>query len=324
MYLKSLSPKDLENIENLVLKLFKGKPSEILPIKHGYVNKVCKIILKDKRELLVKLNKSRSHFVNFQKEKWCIEMVKRLKVPVPHVYEVGNSIVPCSYSVMEYVEHIPGDLYEKDHIKIWEQLGFYASRINRIETKGFGKEFQGKDWFNFNNDLNSFVDMLLSFDDFYESVISLRLLKNKEVYEIKKRLSHLQMIPYESKLIHGDLWLKNVMVNDKGKITAIIDWDYASAGVAPYMELAGTLETKSTKEEDAFLSGFGVSRGDYLNMTDIIGELQLTECIMTLYRTFFSRKLADTQKSIKGIRKILNHKVYSEEDTRIINSVVPS
>jgi aminoglycoside phosphotransferase (APT) family kinase protein len=53
--------------------------------------------------------------------------------------------------------------------------------------------------------------------------------------------------------------LKNVMVDEAGKITAVIDWEFCSSNVAPYWDLA--LHDLSVDAKQAFLGGYGVSEG---------------------------------------------------------------
>jgi hypothetical protein len=58
---------------------------------------------------------------------------------------------------------------------------------------------------------------------------------------------------------HGDLRLKNVLVNEKRLITAIPDWVTCTSNLAPEWELSAALHDLPIDEKEAFLEGYGLS-----------------------------------------------------------------
>lgn len=58
---------------------------------------------------------------------------------------------------------------------------------------------------------------------------------------------------------HGDLRMKNVLVDQDGGICAILDWEKCMSIVAPHWELALALHDLSIDEKQAFLAGYGLS-----------------------------------------------------------------
>jgi aminoglycoside phosphotransferase (APT) family kinase protein len=63
-------------------------------------------------------------------------------------------------------------------------------------------------------------------------------------------------------LNHGDMRLKNVIVDAAGKITAIIDWEECCSQIAPYWDLSVALHDLSVDAKQAFLEGYGLSPKD--------------------------------------------------------------
>jgi hygromycin-B 4-O-kinase len=90
--------------------------------------------------------------------------------------------------------------------------------------------------------------------------------------------SALKSISKQSKkttLNHGDLRLKNILVNDKGAITAIIDWEDCISSVAPYWELSLALHDLSIDEKQALLEGYGLKVGKLPEIVPVLRALNI-------------------------------------------------
>jgi aminoglycoside phosphotransferase (APT) family kinase protein len=88
------------------------------------------------------------------------------------------------------------------------------------------------------------------------------------------RIQTLLSLSPEPRLSHRDLLANpgNVLVDDSGNVRGIIDWEFASSGLALHAELAsflyvlyrdGTSREQIEMERSAFLSGYGISDKDY-------------------------------------------------------------
>ena len=64
-------------------------------------------------------------------------------------------------------------------------------------------------------------------------------------------------------LNHGDIRLKNVIIDDKAKIIAIIDWEDCSSNIAPFWELSIALHDLSIDDKQAFLEGYGLPAEEF-------------------------------------------------------------
>ncbi len=52
--------------------------------------------------------------------------------------------------------------------------------------------------------------------------------------------------------------LKNVVVDDRGTITAVIDWEFCTSNLAPYWDLSVALHDLSIDAKQQFLVGYGL------------------------------------------------------------------
>jgi hygromycin-B 4-O-kinase len=90
-------------------------------------------------------------------------------------------------------------------------------------------------------------------------------------------------------LNHGDLRLKNVIADEKGKILAIIDWEKATSNIAPHWELSVALHDLGIDRRGRFVEGYGIKPKrlieiapyikafNLLNYTDRIDEAVATK-----------------------------------------------
>lgn len=86
-------------------------------------------------------------------------------------------------------------------------------------------------------------------------------------------------------LNHGDIRLKNILVDEKANIIAIIDWEDCCSNIAPYWDLSIALHDLSIDDKQKFLEGYGLQPKEYtkiayalktfniLNYTSIIEKM---------------------------------------------------
>ncbi|MGK2863516.1 MAG: phosphotransferase family protein [Chitinophagaceae bacterium] len=60
-------------------------------------------------------------------------------------------------------------------------------------------------------------------------------------------------------LHHGDLRLKNIMVNEKGEIIAIIDWENCISSIGSYWDTSIALHDLSIDAHRQYLEGYGIN-----------------------------------------------------------------
>jgi protein-ribulosamine 3-kinase len=140
---------------------------------------------------------------------------------IPKVYQVGIT-ENFAYIMLEYIESIP-------KIKsYWEEFGEKLADLHRVNHDNFGLDHNNyigtlpqsntpnSDWIIFfiHNRLMPQVEMAIK---------EKRITSEIAIYfeKLYTKLSDLLVVPNTSSLLHGDLWIGNVLTNTKGSISLI-------------------------------------------------------------------------------------------------------
>lgn len=275
-----IQTKDINFVKRLAGELFSEPVFCINPITKGGVNKVF-AVKTQKMNLIVRIHKDQSNIEEYQKEKLCMEKVSKLGVPVPKVIELGNQIIPYAYMIYEYIEGISADEYQGDKLKIWRQIGKYAVLINSMKTYGYGYNFEFKNKQKQNK--NSYEKWKIYIDEKINGLLKCKLfiehkvIERKDIPKIKNKLESIKRWRFEPKLNHGNLSLKNTVVDKSGKVVAILDWGEAASHPTPSFEFATTIFWITPKEEKAFLDGYGISMKEYEFLKLDVERLELLQ-----------------------------------------------
>jgi hygromycin-B 4-O-kinase len=76
-------------------------------------------------------------------------------------------------------------------------------------------------------------------------------------------------------LHHGDMRLKNTMVDNEGRVTAIIDWDQAISSMGFYWDLSVALHDLATDAKQEFLTGYGLGEQDIRSAAPYLAVLNI-------------------------------------------------
>jgi Ser/Thr protein kinase RdoA (MazF antagonist) len=149
--------------------------------------------------------------------------------------------------------------YHPQRLEILKQIGKYGALINSIRTTGFGSTF---DWSNNqlskNDNWDDFLDRELTLGNRLKILEKCKVLSKGQTKKLTTILRSLSKVSKQPTLNHGDLRLKNVLVDEKGAITAIIDWEDCISCLAPYWELSVALHDLSVDEKQILLDGYGI------------------------------------------------------------------
>ena len=218
-------------------------------------------------ELVVRLSPDPAKINHYIKEQWAIRKVRELKVPTPDILQVGNEVMPHPYMISRKVEGKEATFHPQ-RTDILRELGRYGALINSIRTTGFGSTF---DWSNNqlsrNDSWDDFLDRELSLGHRLETLEKQKMLSKPQIKKIAATLRGLAKLSKRPTLNHGDLRLKNTLVNEKGAITAIIDWENCISSLSPYWELSVALHDLSVDEKEVLLEGYGLKAS---KMEDIV------------------------------------------------------
>lgn len=243
----------------------------------GMVNQVL-VIETERNKVVVRMN-DRNTYPSYIKEQWCIEQAAAAGIPSPRVLSVGISD-DSAFMIQTFVEGENGlDSGVLSRTEMWRRLGHNAKLIHAIPVRGYGENLvdqeQGEwrspphpgsdgSWQGYiRYNIHSLTDQ--------DPLIGLGVLTSKESLKVRQLFTNMSKESYRFGLIHGDLTLKNVLVDSTGQLT-VIDWGSAAAAPVPHGDLIHLLlhqllENGLNDEElHAYLDGYGMSRED-LTMT---------------------------------------------------------
>jgi len=209
------------------------------------------------------------------KEQWAISRVRALGVPTPEVLEVGNDVIGAPYMISgcargEEAIHHPGRL------DVLREMGRYTALINQVPTTGFGSTFEwSANQLSRNNSWGAFLDNELHLEQRLETLGKYRMLPPPALDRVRKLLLAIGRKRRAPTLNHGDMRLKNVLVDEAGTIVAIIDWEECCSQVAPYWDVSLALHDLSIDAKQAFLDGYGLSSKDIIAMAPMVRALNL-------------------------------------------------
>ena len=102
-----------------------------------------------------------------------------------------------------------------------------------------------------------------------------RILTPPRLKKLKVGVRNLLRLKGAPTLNHGDLRPKNVLLDAKGKIAAILDWEHATSNLAPHWELAIALHDLGVDQKEAFLSGYGLPSEEFQKISPLVRVLNI-------------------------------------------------
>jgi hygromycin-B 4-O-kinase len=194
----------------------------------------------------------------FIKEQWAQKAARKAGAPVPEILEVGADVIPHPYMISTTVEGEEAT-HHPERLAILSEMGQWAARINKIKTRGFGETF---DWsenqLSQNHSFRAYLENEYSYSSKLEILERQKLLKPVQIRRLKKIFADAARMRPTAVLNHGDLRLKNVIVDAEGKINAIIDWESSTSNIAPQWELSLALHDLGVDGIQHFLDGYGI------------------------------------------------------------------
>jgi len=194
----------------------------------------------------------------FTRERCVIEQVREAGVPVPEIIEQGEAD-SWAYMVVHRMAGEPATDHPRRIDILRETARLAARRIHKVRTVGFGYDFalEGRcgggelgwrEWL----------------DDGLGAAGRLDLLRDKDIVSAGQHAEFAETLDAVRKwdgppvLNHGDLRLKNVLVDADGAIVGLIDWESCVSAVGPHWDLSVALHDLSVDQKEAFLDGYGL------------------------------------------------------------------
>ncbi|MBI2071256.1 MAG: phosphotransferase [Elusimicrobia bacterium] len=296
-------PPTVDTVYKLIGALFSQRPGDIRSINNGSVSRVFIVHMPKGKDLIVKINRE-SEFKEYLKEKWCMERIAKIGLPVPKIHTVGKDIIPFAYSIQQRIDGIPANQFHGDRQKIWRQIGKCAAAINFLPTGGYGRwmgDFSSGQWAcrTWGEYIQPMIDRIFHSRSFWiEEFVAQENLKNMRfIFEKMKDWK------FSPTLCHGNFAMSNILVDSLGDITGILDWGNAASHRAPYYELATAFFWMNREEQESFLMGYGLNWSQYEDIKNDVEALQLLE-MLDLAR-WSTEHDNENQKNLEKIRKQL-------------------
>jgi len=198
-------------------------------------------------------------------------LLEKTSVPVPRIYFYDNSksILDRGFLIMEKLEGttLSQAYWATKNIrnKVFKQMGVLLKEIHQIHEVKYGylgehhpMEPQETWWDAFS----------IMWKKMLRDIYNCKFYTKKEVKRFEALLeqskSHFQVregIP--SSLLHMDVWAQNILINKKGEITGVVDWDRALWG-DPEIEFA-VLDYCGISYPP-FWEGYGLERNENLSL----------------------------------------------------------
>ena len=254
---------------------FGSRPRQIKVI-HGGLNNYVFEARSRQDDLIVRISCQPDHLQKFMKEQWAVNAARRKRVPTPEILEVCNDVIELPYMISRKVEGRPATNVGRKRAGVLEELGHYTAVINSIKTHDFGHIF---DWspnkLSRNRTWEEYLDKELRVD---ERIGTLRDSSVLETAVLKKLLGEVQLMRkwnMRPTLTHGDIRLKNVILDENRKISTILDWENCASNVAPYWELSIALHDLTMDEKEIFLQGYGLDLKEFVEISSSIKALNI-------------------------------------------------
>lgn len=253
--------------KKIVQKHFGTLPSRIVYKRSGLTNYVFAVNHVE-GQFVIRISPDASRIEAFRKELWATQKVREAGVPSPEVLAVGNDIVSEPYMISRRVTGVEASHHPKRN-RIVHEMGRFAQIINSIQTKSFGTNF---DWTTDPKNLtwSDYLDNEWDIDKRLHLFAEYKILPTRELKNLRKIIDETRTLHIKPSLNHGDMRLKNVIVDDDGEIAAIVDWEDCLSTIAPQWELSIALHDLSIDEKHLFLEGYGLSIEQVEEMAPLI------------------------------------------------------
>ncbi len=276
--------------------------SQILPITDkGITNRVYVIHTVDDQKYVVRFNES-GRLDEFKKELWASDKTRTLGVTTPKIIAVGTH-ENNAYSIQEYIEGIHGADYDSA-TKVWHDLGANARIIHSISTSGFGDRIDEQG--NFQSSWNDYLNYNISSITETDFLVQDGILTSDQSVAIKNLFEQLQNNTFSFGLAHGDLSLKNSLIDDKDR-TWLIDWGSAHSHIIPHYDFVEILQSSiqsSSAEFVSFLTGYGYAIEDFSRISKEVYSLMLLRAVDKV-RWAKERKPELLEAKINTLKKVL-------------------
>ncbi|MBV1693697.1 MAG: phosphotransferase [Hyphomicrobiales bacterium] len=270
-------------VERIVEHHLAIPPKQITPLTGGLNNGVFEVDHEGQKPI-VRIAAAQAGMATYLKEQWAATAARKVGVPAPEILEVGNEIVERPYMIMGHVEGTIG-LEARDREKVLGAMGRLAAKVHSIATQGFGHTFDwSRNTLSRNATWAEFVHAELDLGHRLEALRRWRLLREDGIQRIERAVTDLSQSTATGALNHGDLRLKNVLIDDDDEITGLIDWEHSVSAVPPSWDLAIALHDLSIDEKQAFCEGYGLTSAEVRKLAPFLKAFNILNYVPFIER----------------------------------------
>jgi aminoglycoside phosphotransferase (APT) family kinase protein len=256
-------------VRAIMINHFGKPPTRIVYKPTGLTNYVF-LVNHAEGQFVVRISPDPGKLKAFIKEQWATLQAREAGVPTPEVLEVGNGAVPEPYMIAREVSGTEAT-FHPNRPRILSEMGRYGAIINSIKTTGFGSTFDwSHDKLSRNETWKEFLDGELKAQEGLQTLEKLKMLTPAQVRKLRAIFDDARKARVRPSLNHGDLRLKNVIVDQQGEISAIVDWEDCISSLAPQWELSIALHDLSIDEKQEFLKGYGLTPRKFSEIAPLI------------------------------------------------------
>jgi hygromycin-B 4-O-kinase len=280
-----------------------GKPASRIVYKSSGRTNFVFAVNHVEGQFVVRISPNADNLNAFRKERWASLKAREAGVPSPEVLAVGNDAVSEPYMIMRLVTGSEATHHAKRR-RIVNEVGRFAAIINSIKTNGFGANF---DW---NSDSSQkittwseYLDREYKVAERLEFFATQKILPQSELNKLSKIIEETKKADIAPSLNHSDLRLKNVIVDDDGHITSIIDWEECVSIIAPQWELSLALRDLSIDDKHAFIDGYGLRPEQVNQMAPLIKAFNILNyhgVVASAIEQNDAQKLAEIKLRLNG------------------------
>lgn len=208
--------------------------------------------------VVIRMGQADKRAAAFAREHRSIRRAAEAGVPVPRVIAQGEH-AGWAYVIAHKAAGQPATDHPQRLDILQKLAGLAAERIHTIPTRGFGAEFSfdgvcgdGTAW-------QSWLEQGLKAADRLRQLCLHAVITEDQRDTFLETLEALEEWSGQSVLNHGDLRLKNVLVDSEARITALLDWEMCLSTIGPHWDLSIALHDLSIDQKEAFIQGYGLT-----------------------------------------------------------------
>ena len=293
MALRKLTARAVRDyVLQITRKVLRRNPDQIRRRGGGLTNLVYQVDLND-RSVIIRINADPHKLKVFERERRAMKLGRDARLPVPRALHVGAD--PHPFMVLENVHGTMGT-HAPDRIGTVRQMGELTARIHRIQMTGFGPAAIDAALAHSvprRHSFGAYLEKDLNASERIATLERLGMFLPDNANKMRDILAHMSTWRRNPVLHHGDIRLKNVIVDADGKVVALLDWENCTASVPALWDLSISLHDLTIDEKQAFLQGYGYGPRE---LTKSIGYMRL---LNALNYTPFIAAMAEANEKAK-------------------------